>query len=56
MSKNKTELDNEIRDNKVKIKKHHNPARGAVRIIALLLALIMLFASAGTLIFYLMLK
>lgn len=45
------------KDNKeqnMKKKRHFDPARGAVRIIALLLVVIMLLATCGTLVYYLL--
>lgn len=38
----------------VKKKRHFSPARGAVRIVALLLALLMTLATCGTLVYYLL--
>ncbi len=38
----------------VKKKRHFDPAKGAVRLIALLLALLMMLATCGTLLFYLL--
>ena len=37
----------------VKQKKHFDPAKGAIRIIALLLVIMMLVAACGTALFYL---
>ena len=47
------------KDNKeqnMKKKRHFDPARGAVRIIALLLVVIMLLATCGTLVYYLLIN
>ena len=38
---------------KIKAKKHFDPARGAVKIIALLLVIMMLLAACGSFLFYL---
>ena len=51
--KQKQIKENENVKNKVKTKKHFDPARGAVRIIALLLVIMMLVAACGTALFYL---
>ena len=45
------------KDNKeqnMKKKRHFDPARGAVRIIALLVVVTMLLATCGTLVYYLL--
>ena len=43
----------ENKENEVKAKRHFDPAKGAVRIIALLLVIMMLIAAGGTALFYL---
>lgn len=42
-----------VNKKEVKEKKHFDPAKGAVRIIALLLVITMLIAACGTALFYL---
>lgn len=44
----------EVKEKVVKKKRHFNPARGAAKIIALVLAIIMMLAACGTLVFYLL--
>ena len=51
--KRKEKIENKKLNNEVKAKRHFDPARGAVRIIALLLVIMMVVAARGTAIFYL---
>ena len=51
--KRKEKIENKNTQNEVKQKKHFDPARGAVRIIALLLVIMMVVAAGGTALFYL---
>ena len=52
MKKNE-EIKNENKQNVEKQKRHFDPARGAVRIIALLLSIMMVVAVGATALFYL---
>ena len=55
MKKNE-KIKNENKQNVEKQKRHFDPARGAVRIIALLLVIMMVVAAGGTALFYLILR
>ena len=49
--KRKEKIEN--KNSEVKVKRHFDPAKGAVRIIALLLVIMMVVAAGGTALFYL---
>ena len=51
--KRKEKMENKDIKTEVKSKRHFDPARGAVRIIALLLVIMMVVAACGTALFYL---
>lgn len=51
--KRKEKIENKNIEKEVKQKRHFDPAKGAVRIIALLLVIMMLVAAGGTALFYL---
>ena len=51
--KRKEKIENKDKQNEVKTKKHFDPTRGTVRIIALLLAIMMIVAVGATALFYL---
>lgn len=50
---NETKSNKKIKKNKTKKKSKINPGRGLTRVVALIMSLTLLFASAATLIFYL---